>query len=326
MLQPADIESLINQTATRRLRFENVVNELLDDGLLTRAELVISPERTTAYSFERDIREVRARFTDQHQTYWQFNVPHDGFYDTLPERLFHEVRKRTKSPDEWAEIRRQEANQETESRLFFLPFDNEFNHQRAAIARFETRTLAGDDEQLVAELLKLVAPDADGFSLTPTQKVTLFLLITQAHKLVGNWQRTATYMSHFLDAPVHIQYGRQGMSGQLASPATRVDGWQPNRLGDGKLGLDWVLPQPAIVDEGGLIRLAIGPLPPSRLPDFLPDGLGQRQLQLLAGYLFPVDADWQLELQTDTATLNDGFRLSAAGMTGRLGFTTTLAA
>lgn len=326
MLQPADIESLLHQAPTRRLRFENIVNELLDAGLLTKDELVISPERTTAYSFERDIREVRERSNDQHQTHWQFGVPCDSFYDMLPERLFHEVRKRTKGQDEWAEIRRQEANQEKESRHFFLPFDNGFNHQRAAIARFETRTLAGDDDLLVAELLKLVAPDADGFSLTPTQKLSLFLLIGQAHHIVGNWQQTAHYLGHFLGVPVHIQYGRQKASSQSNRPADTGVNWQPTRLGYGHLGLNWLLPQPAIVDDGGLICLTLGPLTNNQLLNFLPDGLGQRQLRLLVGYLFPVHADWQLELQTDIDTLNNGFRLSTAGTSGRLGLTTTLAA
>ncbi|NID12112.1 type VI secretion system baseplate subunit TssG [Fibrivirga algicola] len=325
MLQPTDIELLLNQAPTRRLRFEHIVNELVDVGLLTYDQLVISPERTTAYNFERDVREIRERTNDQHQSYWQFGIPRDSFYDTLPERLFHKAKKRTKGDDEWAEIRRQEETQEKESRLFFLPFDNQFNRQRAAIARFESQTLAGNDEQLVAELLRLVAPEAETSSLTPMQRATLFLLITQAHSLVGNWPQTALYMSHFLGVPVHIRYGQQA-AGQSPKQVDEATPWQPNRLGDGKLGLDWVLPQPAIVDDGGLIQLTIRPLTADQLPGFLPDGPGQRQLQLLAGYLFPVDADWQLDLQTDTRTLDDGFQLSDLHTAGRLGLTTTLAA
>jgi type VI secretion system protein ImpH len=326
MLQPADIESLLNQTPTRRLRFEYVVNELMDSDVLEKAALVISPERTSVYNFERDIREVRERVNDHNHTYWQFNIPRDGFYDTLPERLFHKAKKRTKGEDEWADIRRLEESQEKESRHFFLPFDNAFNHQRAAIARFESRTLAGDDDQLVAELLKLVAPDVEQYALSPTQKESLFILITQAHHIVGNWSQTAHYMSHFLAVPVHIQYGRQIRPDPTPDSLSRADEWQPNRLGDGRLGLDWVLPQPAIIDDGGLIRLTLGPLTNHQLTDFLPDGIGQQQLRLLAGYLFPADADWQLNIQTDADTLSDGFRLSASGTAGRLGLTTTLAA
>ncbi len=325
MLQPADIELLLNQAPTRRLRFENVVNELVDAGLLTHDQIVINPERTTAYNFERDVREIRERTNDQHHTYWQFGIPRDSFYDTLPERLFHKAKKRTKGEDEWAEIRLQEETQEKESRLFFLPFDDQFYQQRAAIARFESQTLAGDDELLVAELLKLVAPEAEAVSLTATQRATLFLLITQAHSIVGNWPQTALYMSHFLGVPVHIQYGRQ-VASQSPKQVAEATPWQPNCLGDGKLGLDWVLPQPAIVDDGGLIQLTLGPLTADQLRDFLPDGPGQRQLRLLAGYLFPVDADWQLDLQANTETLTDGFQLSNLPTAGRLGLTTTLAA
>ncbi|QIP13091.1 type VI secretion system baseplate subunit TssG [Spirosoma aureum] len=320
MAQTTEIESLLNQAATRRLRFENVVNELLDDGLIAKDELVISPERTSAYNFERDIQEIRDRSNDLHERLWQIEIPRDGFYDTLPERMFHRAKKRTKDEDEWAEIRQQEEKQEQESREFFLPFDSEFNHQRAAIARFETRTLAGDDELLVSELLKLVAPDAETFSLTNQQKLTLFLLISQAYQVVGNWELTAYYFSSFLQAPVQIRYGRQVVA--VNRPAGSASSWQPNRLGDGRLGLDWVLPQPAMLDDGGLIRLTIGPLTDSQLHGFLPGGSGIKHVQLLAGYLFPVDADWRMDILTDA--VNEAFMLSASGTAGRLGLTSTL--
>ncbi len=320
MLGTADIESLLNEGATRRLRFENVVNELLDGGLLTKDELVISPERTSVYNFERDIREIKDRSDDRFETRWQIEIPRDGFYDTLPERLFHRAKKRTQGEDEWAEIRQQEEKQEKESRHFFLPFDNEFNHQRAAIARFETRTLAGDDDLLVAELLKLVAPDTEAYSLTNQQKLTLFLLITQAYQIVGNWEQTAYYIGRFLQAPVQIQYGRQVIS--VNKPASQPTDWQPAQLGAGRLGLDWVLPQPSIIDDGGLIQLKIGPLTDSQLQDFLPGGIGLRQVRLLAGYLFPVDADWRMDILADA--VNDVFSLSASATAGRLGMTCTL--
>ena len=320
MTQTADIEALLTQAATRRLRFENVVNELLDDGVLTKNELVISPVRTSVYNFERDVREIKDRPNDRHDTLWQFEIPRDGFYDTLPERLFQRANRRTKDEDQWAEIRQEEEKQEQESRHFFLPFDNEFNHQRAAIARFETRTLAGDDEGLVSEFLKLVSPEADAFALTKAQKLTLFLLIIQAHQLVGDWEQTAHYFSSFLQAPAQIHYGRQVAS--VSQAAGSVSNWQPNRLGDGRLGLDWVLPQPAMLDDGGLIRLTLGPLTDSQLHDFLPGGIGLRQVRLLAGYLFPADADWRMNIVTDA--VNDSFRLSASGTAGRLGLTTTL--
>ncbi|GAB4035581.1 type VI secretion system baseplate subunit TssG [Spirosoma jeollabukense] len=320
MLRTADIEALLNQVTTRRLKFENVVNELLDDGLITKRELIISPERTSAYNFERDIQAIQDRSDDRQATRWQIGIPRDGFYDTLPERLFHRAKKRTKDQDEWDEIRQEEEKQEQESRHFFLPFDNEFNHQRAAIARFETRTLAGDDELLVSELLKLVAPDAKVYSLTNQQKLTLFLLITQAHQLVGNWEQTAFYFGRFLQAPVQIQYGRQMVSVNRQTP--QATDWQPARLGDGRLGLDWVLPQPDLIDDGGLVRLTVGPLTDSQLQNFLPGGLGLQQVGLLAGYLFPADADWRMDIVANA--VNDVFSLSASETAGRLGMTTTL--
>lgn len=322
MIRTDEIEALLNQITTRRLRFEHVVNELLDDGQLTKDEVVIRPERTSAYNFERDVLEVTDRPNDRHERLWQINVPRDGFYDTLPERLFHRAKKRTKDQDEWDEIRQQEEKQEQESRHFFLPFDNAFNHQRADMARFEARTLAGEDERLLGELLQLVAPQARTLPLTPVQQLTLFLIIGQAHQTVGNWAQTARQFSRFLQAPVDIRYEPLRATNP---PAGKVaEGWQPTRLGNGRLGMDFVLPQPAASGQAGLIHLTIGPLTGAQLSEYIPGGIGLRYAELLAGYLFPAELDWRLTIRPDPA--NDGFRLSAADTGGRLGMTTTLTA
>lgn len=319
MIRVDEIDALLSQTATKRLRFENIINELLDEGLLTKSELVIRPERTSAYNFERDVRDITDRSDDRNETRWQVGIPRDGFYDTLPERLFHRAKKRTKDEDEWAEIRQQEEKQEQESRHFFLPFDNEFNHQKVKIAQFETRTVAGDDDLLLVELLRVMAPHVAVDALTPAQKLTLFLIIVGAWQTVGNWERTAECFSQFLGVPVGIRYGRQ-VAG--TSQPSSADYWQPVKLGSGRLGVDFVLPQPPDVDFGGLIRLTIGPLTDAQLTHYLPGGTSLRHVSLLADYLLPAEADWRMNVLTDEMT--GGFCLLNTGTSGRLGLTTTL--
>ena len=323
MTQPATIDAMLNQTATRRLRFETIVNELLDEGLLTKDQLVISPERTSVYNFERDVREVKERPNDRNDTHWQFDIPRDGFYDTLPEQLFHRAKKRTKDEDEWADIREEEEKQEQESRHFFLPFDSEFNHQRAAIARFETQTLSGNDNALITELLKLVAPEAGSYSLTVQQKLTLFLLIIHAHHTVGNWPETAAYFSRFLQVPVHIAYGLQRPVLRPVRSSHKNEKGHVPRLGAIRAGVNWILPPgQAPADDGGVVQIAIGPLAAHQLADYLPNGIGWRYVSLLAGYLLPVDADYLVVPLPEAEGAI--FSLGSNATSGRLGMTTGL--
>lgn len=319
MIRVDELDALLSQTATKRLRFENIVNELLDEGLLTKTELVIQPERTSVYNFERDVRDITDRSDERNETLWQVGIPRDGFYDTLPERLFHRAKKRTKDEGEWAEIRHQEEKQEQESRHFFLPFDNEFNHQKAKIARFETRIASGDDDLLLSEMLRVMAPDAGIDALTLNQKLTLFLIIVGAWQTVGNWERTAECFSRFLAVPVSVRYGWQ-RAGNVQT--TTADNWQPVRLGSGRLGVDFVLTHPPDADYGGLIRLTIGPLTDAQLSHYLPGGTGLRHVKMLADYLLPAEADWRMNVLTDE--VSGGFCLSNAGTSGRLGLTTVL--
>ncbi len=95
------------------------------------------------------------------------------------------------------------------------------------------------------------------------------------------------------------------------------------RWGEGRLGLDYVLPQSgATTDDGGMVRLTFGPLAAEQLKDFLPDGTALRHVRMLAGYLLPADADWQIDVLPDAG--NTGFQLTEVGTSGRLGLTTTL--
>ncbi|MBO0932456.1 type VI secretion system baseplate subunit TssG [Fibrella aquatilis] len=320
MIPVDEVEALLNQMATRRLRFETIVDDLLSNGLIARTGLVIQPEASSAYQFERDVLTVTNRAGDQTEPRWQVTIPRDGFYDTLPERLFHRAKKRTKDEDEWAEIRQKEEKQEQESRHFFLPFDNAFNHQKVKIAQFETNTLSGDDDQLLTDLLHVMAPEIHTKTLTMSQKLTLFLIIIGAWQTVGNWEQTAACFSQFLGVPVQVRFGWQAGSGMPAPMPVAT--WNPARLGSGRVGIDFVLTQPPNATLGGRIHLLIGPLTNSQLTHYLPGGVGLQQVRMLADYLLPAEADYTIQPLANPAAT--AFRLSKEATTGRLGMTTEL--
>jgi hypothetical protein len=207
--------------------------------------------------------------------------------------------------------------EENEARTFWLPFEQELFRQRVAIESQEAQSLTRAYGAIWDELHSYLWGEL-AIPLSPRQRACLLAVWTNAHRIVGDWEQTAFYFGEFLQAPVSVRHGP--LSG---APGVQT-GWETSirTLGAGRLGQDWVLANTNLTDEGGTVRITVGPLTDEQLADYLPTGVGLDYVKLLADYLLPADADWQLELRPDET--NDGFRLSTAETAGRLGLTTIL--
>ncbi|GAB3509991.1 hypothetical protein GCM10027341_47770 [Spirosoma knui] len=249
------------------------------------------------------------------------DISREGVYDMLPEALSHPPRPVKDGEGSQALVNesRRLRQEERDNRIFWLPFEQETYRQRIQIEEQENQTLTQTTGPVWTELYAYLLGEA-GEGLNDSQRACLLSVWTNAHQTVGNWERTAYYFSRFLEVPVRIKHGPLVPIGEHKDSTSD---WQPARLGESWLGLDYVLPQTTTtMDDGGLIRLAFGPLTADQLQGFLPGGAALRHVSMLAGYLLPADADWQIEVLPDE--VNGGFVLSDAGSAGRLGLTTTL--
>ncbi|MEZ0540560.1 hypothetical protein [Fibrella arboris] len=250
------------------------------------------------------------------------DISREGFYDMLPEALFHPSGPADDRPETFAERSKRLRQEEKRGRQFWLPAEQEMMRLRVRIEQHEHQTLAKSTGPIWRELFDWLLV-VRGHTLTEQQQVCLLSIWMNAHRVVGNWSETATYFRRFLQVPVHITYG----SHRTGLPALQnTDHASPHaspRLGDTRVGIDWILPTTdEINDYGGVVQLAIGPLTPSQLVDYLPTGRGWRHIDLLAGYLLPADADYVVVPLPETS--DTWFTLAGTAMTGRLGMTTCL--
>ncbi|MBO0936697.1 hypothetical protein J2I47_09090 [Fibrella sp. HMF5335] len=285
--------------------------------------VVVRPQGTFTRSFSPDVlsvEDVDALPGEADRRY--VDLSREGFYDMLPEALFHPPRAasgRTETPAALSKRLRQEEQQ---GRQFWLPAEQEVMRQRVRIEQQEAQTLTKATGPIWQEVFDWLL-SVRGFTFTDRQQVCLLAIWINAHRVVGNWPETAAYFTRFLQVPVHITHGPRRAPLRPVRFSDRTDTSPTPRLGAMRMGIDWILPpshDPA--DDGGVVQLAIGPLPPAQLADYLPNGIGWRYISLLAGYLLPADADYLVVPLPDAK--GAFFSLANSPTAGRLGMTTAL--
>lgn len=285
-------------------------------------EVVVRPKGTFSRSYSADILKAETYEADtQHPLTHVLHVSREGLYDTLPETLHHPPAPPLQAGRDEARAMLEQSkrlrHEENEARTFWLPFEQEVFRQRVRIEEHEAQALTRSYGPIWNELHDYLWGELP-VTLSARQRACLLAIWTNAYRIVGDWKQTAFYLEEFLQVPVQIQYGAFTSTDHRSSAAIA----QSVTLGAGRLGQDWVIDAGNLLDDGGTVRVSIEPATNDQLADYLPDGIGLAYISLLADYLLPADADWQLEVRTDK--VEGYFQLSEAETAGRLGLTTRL--
>lgn len=284
-------------------------------------EVQIRPKGTFSRAYSQDVLNAETYAADSLNPLTHvLHLSREGLYDMLPETLHHPPAPPLRAGRDEARAMLEQSkrlrHEENEARTFWLPFEQESFRQRVQIEAQEAQSLTRAYGAIWDELQGYLWGELP-ISLSVRQRSCLLAVWTNAYRIVGDWEQTIFYLEEFLQVPVQIRYGNFIDTEQAQSADA-----QPVALGGGRLGQDWVLSSGNLVDDGGTVRLTVGPLSNDQLTDYLPNGIGLKYIKLLADYLLPADADWQLEVQPDE---RDGaFSLSEMGTAGRLGLTTLL--
>jgi len=112
------------------IRAEVIMADLADRGM-DADKMLVACKGLFRRNYEKDVANVHF---DQVVDYLVFQLSRDGLYDLLPEGLFHEMciynsLGSEERRNQFARQKQEEAN----ARKFFLPYENEFIHQRVRI-------------------------------------------------------------------------------------------------------------------------------------------------------------------------------------------------
>lgn len=283
-----ELRKVLEQLPVKRLRVEAIVDELIVSGAYQQQKIIIAPERSSSYHYERDISDIEEVYNPYSGSAWcKVNTPRDGLYESLPERLYHRPTRRVKNNEQWEEIRIEEIKQEQEARQFLLPFDNTLGHQRIRIEQFEKKALAGQEKGFLDEFLRFIWPNAQQLELSEHQQFILFQLTIIAHKAAGNIVWMQDCFEQMLNDNVRIFYEDK--------PYTLPVEKEFSLLGEAIMGFDSILNCQGY-NKWRRLKIQIGPLSYERMSNYFPCEKGEKLFHFLCNLLIPVELDWSLEL------------------------------
>ncbi|RZK48723.1 MAG: hypothetical protein EOO59_16700 [Hymenobacter sp.] len=303
------------------LRLEAIMAELLTQGYAFE-DFLVRPVGLFARRYRRDVGAVYEEpFERRYQPVVRtvLEVHREGLYDALPQQVFHQPGTSAEHPPGIAamvEDSRVQRRREKATRLFFLPFEQEFFRFRVGIEQEERRYFTSLAAHWYNEALAHFWGLADS-GLPPAALTNLLYLLPLACNIVGDLPRTRHCFESVLGQAVQLRVlppQRHALPGRAASalPTSGTLGYLA--LGnDMVLGGDYQETLPAL--EISLQNLTV-----PELEAYLAGAWPAKALTLLCQYFIAFETD--VVVRYEMATAEPVFQLGEGEDAPVLGFTT----
>jgi type VI secretion system protein ImpH len=268
-------------------------------------------------SVRRDVQSIEEESSVYDRSdYVVIKTPKEGFYDMLPEGLFHHpsAHKTSATVKEISKAIKRRKEEEQQARNFFIPFEAAVNHLRTQAAFYEARL---DKRSQYTELVNIFAPHWDIFKGLDGRQANLFLhLLPILHDIRDNHPVAETIMEMMLGLPVKVRL-RSQQPYRPAEPILSV-------MGDSVLGVNLTTGN-EVFDEGvNEILIRIGPVTGDVFQLLMPGGEGGQLLQRLADYLLPAHLDVVTEFELQQQDRRTKFANEEGSLNSVLGTDTYL--
>lgn len=281
---------------------ENLTSYLVNRGI-NPEQIILENQGTAKRSYRKEVSGFRTETSDyDNRDYLYLQTNKEGFYDSLPQNIFHQPGKgRTeKNTAETIEEIRNHKLEEAEARKFFLPFEYGFQHIRLLLKLFE------QDFEKQSGHGKLLAVFSEQFPvlkrLEPFQAYVFFRLIPLLHKIRNDFRLVEECLEMLFDVAFEINmvYGQNRKS----TFTTGVN------LGECGLGVDMVT-DGIIADGDPSLLIIIGPVKKQLLSEFIKGRKYYLLVDELLGYLVGVEYEVCTEITFDgegeKVNLNEAF-------------------
>jgi type VI secretion system protein ImpH len=325
MSETTSVHALL--TSLRRqpfdLRLEVILAELLDYGYVFD-DFLVQPVGLFARRYRRDLGAVRdEEFERAHRPVVRtvLEMHREGLYDALPQQVFHQPGSTTNgSPSVRAIVEdiRVQRRKEKATRLFFLPFEQEFFRCRVRIEQQERHYFTNLSARWYNYAMARFWGIADT-NLPAGPLTNLLYLLPLAHGIVGDLPRTQQCFESVLGQPVQL---RMVAPLRYALPTEPGEGGSTSAsgtLGNLELGRDLTL--------GGdyqetlpALEISLQGLSVNELEGYLNGAWRAKALSLLCEYFVAFETD--VALRYEMAAAEASFQLGEGEEAAVLGFTT----
>ena len=293
------------------IRLEVIIADMVSENF-NMEELIVLNKGQFQRSYHHDIEKIEEReYGKSRRKKVCFTVNRNGLYDYLPEDIFHQPSNARVNNDKeqiLAEMKIQEGLEKS-ARTFFIPYEQEFYHQRVKLEieerKFLFETNSEISDQLFSDLWNF--PDF----LNKAQKSKLGVLMPVINRITGNLELTAFIFGNITGDHVEI--------GQAPPLSFNIPGHA--RLGESKLGENFVLGG-QIGDIHRSLALKIILESPESIVEYMPGTTKNKIYEFLCNLLIPLENDYVFEYHFDQ---NTGFELDDKNAySGRLNYTTVI--
>ncbi|PST83457.1 hypothetical protein C7T94_12910 [Pedobacter yulinensis] len=272
--------------------------EIIENGQLSAEQVVVLPRSADRRSFSKEIAAVQTYFSEVRLLEClRIEANREGFYDMLPEGMFHEpfARKGALSEEEMIRDVQQRREEEKQARKFFMPFEAELNNLRIVLERYESRLDKKTSFDNLTGIFRNKWPEFDLFNRD--QSIVWMHFLPVIHEKRNDLAFMGQLLQVLFSVPVTLERDR--------SPGRKsaIDEGMQFRLGHGTLGVDCVAGDTFESDEDRVL-INIGPCHTENLLDFLPEGINTKITELVASYLLPFDTAYEVILEASAEDRN----------------------
>lgn len=285
------VKSLL-QSIPMDLRVETVVTDLLKSGY-TLDDFFIRPIGIFKRRFGKDIAKLERIELQNSSEIYNIDINREGFYDMLPQGLFHNPpgkgTKAFKKATEMAEEVKIRKKEEREARDFFHIYEIELYYQRLAVewherSLLETISITMDDEDFLS-YWELPAV------FNKLQKGILFYLYPIIDTIRGNVLLMEKVYGLILNEKVSMS--------KMPMATRKMDSLKGhNLIGKGLLGLDLVLGSSA-TPLYQTLKIEVGPVSNQNLLYYLPRARNWMVVNELNRFFLPLFIEYKLKVIVD---------------------------
>lgn len=263
------------------LKAEAILTLALEKGLGSD-DFVMASESAGHRPFSKDVLSPLLEEDRNRNLFIQLNLSRDGWYDQLPEGLFHQPVKSgvpVLSAGKMAAEYVKNKQIELETRQFFKPFEQAFYDQRLELESEEFKLL----KELNSGTLNDFFMEFWGIDAAfPSRFVTPFIeMLPQVHKINGDPPLLSQCLERIIQEPVEVRLENE------ARQESNAAGF--NELGHLRLGSEMILGN-QFWEGSPCYHFVIGPLRHSKVEDFLEKGILHAFLNMFKSFFLPVES------------------------------------
>jgi len=286
-----------------------IAAELIENDLVAANALVLLPVGPQKRAYAKEIAGVtvtRSEVTDKPIT--NIKINRDGFYDMLPEGLFHKPPASSImiTEEEMVKDIVERREEEKQARRFFAPFEAEINYFKTLVELYENRL---DKKNEYDDLINIFLKEWKEFDcFTNKQMLILIHVLPVIHEQRNNINFVSNVLSMMFNIPINLNY--------------RTTLPKPNEIpaGGNTLGVNFIVGQ--LLEPEDQLQVSIGPVSATEMMEFLPGSNAVHAINVLLSYFIPVQMEIAVKLISDPSSQK--LVIGGAEVNSTLGFTTYL--